>query len=138
MVGVMFETFWKFENVFGRVVVRKVGHVFGTFFEDVVKCLEKCLESVCDFRDCGKCFRNVFLKVWESVFGNDVITFLKVWFLLETCFGNVLESPGKLFVEKRLFLFERLSFDKFLENWTFGKLLEQFWKGLIPFAASAY
>ena len=34
MVGFLFETFWKFENVFfGKVVVRKVGRVFGTFLK---------------------------------------------------------------------------------------------------------
>ena len=50
--------------------------------------------------------------------------------MLATCFGNVLESPGKLFVEKSLFLFERLSFDKFfgkMNIWKIvGTILERF------------
>lgn len=42
----------------------------------------------------------------------------------------MLESPGKLFVEKSLFLFERLSFDKFfgkMNIWKIvGTILERF------------
>ena len=53
-----------------------VGHVVGTGFEDFVKCLEKCLENVCNVREFGERFWKRFLKVWKI--GNDVITYLKV------------------------------------------------------------
>ena len=93
VVGVTFEAFWQFDDVFRKVFFRKVGRVFGTCFEDVVKCLEKCLESVCKFGDLlGKALET-FCWQFGQVFGNAVRTFLKVWsFVGSMCWKRV----GKL------------------------------------------
>ena len=69
------------------------------------------------------------LNFWKSLLETMLEHFGKFGFVLAICFGNVLESPGKLFVEKRLFLFERLSFDIFrkMNIWKIGgTILERF------------
>ena len=91
-----------------------------------------------------KVFRKVFgtcLQVWSCI-GKGVANvfdsldkfleirlehFWKCWVLLEACFGNVLESSGKLFVEKLLVLLN-VCLLTFFGKITFGKSLEQFWE----------
>ena len=79
---------------FWQVVVRKVVHVFGTFVEDVVKCLEKCLESVCNFRELVERFTETFLWKFGKVVGNDVRTFLKVWIFVGNMFWKRVGKSG--------------------------------------------
>ena len=89
------------------------------------------------FGNFRKCFGNVFESL-DKLLEMRLEHFWKFGVLLEACFGNVLERSGKLFVVKRFFVFERLPSDIFGTRRICGKSLEQFWRGLIPFAASAY
>ena len=78
----------------------------------------------------GKVFGNVFVESLEKFLETMLEHFWKFGFLLETCVGNVLGSPGKLFVEKCLFSFERFLFWQVFGNmniWKIvGTILERF------------
>ena len=88
----------------------------------------------------GKLISKRFFERLDKFLKMRLEPFWKFGVLLEACFGNVLESSGKSFVVKRLFVFSlRLPSDIFFGKDEYvEKSLEQFWRGLIPFAASAY